>query len=244
MKRVQKKRVQDRKSRRTFLAAESEDEQLEMLKNWWDENGNSLIIGVVVVLAVTFGYRAWDNSVIESAVSASSMYEDLKGSIANIPATELPGEALASARSLGDKLKIEYGNTAYAQFGALFMARLAMEMKEYEKAETELRWVLDNDVDKGLEIITRMRLARVLAVQDRVNEALLVLSSDIDPGNFQSSWEEVRGDLYYQSGDNGKARQAYQKAFDVLDQDQPRALLKMKLDDLSPVIVAVESDAA
>ncbi len=215
-----------------------------MLKNWWDENGNSLIIGVVVVLSVTFGYRAWDNSVIESAVSASSMYEDLEGSIANIPATELPDEALASARSLGDKLKIEYGNTAYAQFGALFMARLAMEMKEYEKAETELRWVLDNDVDKGLEIITRMRLARVLAAQDRVNEALLVLSSDIDPGNFQSSWEEVRGDLYYQSGDNGKARQAYQKAFDVLDQDQPRALLKMKLDDLSPVIVAVESDAA
>ena len=31
--------------------ADTEDEQLEAIKNWWNENGTSLVVTVVVVIA-------------------------------------------------------------------------------------------------------------------------------------------------------------------------------------------------
>ncbi len=212
--------------------AETDEEQLDELKAWWDENGNSLIIGVGLALIAVFGYRAWQNSVTETAEAASGMYEDLAGSLENIPPDGLPNEVLASVRSLGDQLKAEHGGSAYAHFGALYMAKVAVDKKEYDVAETELRWVLDNDVDESLEVITRMRLARVLAAQGRVDEALLALESEADPGEHLSSVEEVRGDLYYQLGRKSDAWEAYQNAVDAVGEGRAKPFLKMKLEDL------------
>jgi predicted negative regulator of RcsB-dependent stress response len=211
--------------------AESEEEELEALKNWWSENGNSLVIGIVVALTAVFGYRAWDNSVIETAEAASAMYEDLASSVADQPAEALSAEVLASVRSIGDRLKIEHGDSVYADFGALFLARLAVDKREFDTAEAELRWVLDNDPEP-LEVITRMRLARVLAAQDRVDEALLVLVTTADTGEHQTSWDELRGDLFYQAGRLAEAQTAYQQAVDGLSEERPKPLLQMKLEDL------------
>ena len=63
---------------------ESDEEQVEVLKKWWDENGTSLIVTLVLVLGGTFGYRAWENSVIESGEAASVVYEDLVTSVRSI----------------------------------------------------------------------------------------------------------------------------------------------------------------
>ena len=42
---------------------ETEEEQIEALKDWWRENGNSLLIGVAVALVAVFGFRGWQTSV-------------------------------------------------------------------------------------------------------------------------------------------------------------------------------------
>ena len=56
---------------------ESDEEQLELIKKWWDENGTSLVTAVVLALGVTFGYRAWEDNVRETAEAASAKYENL-----------------------------------------------------------------------------------------------------------------------------------------------------------------------
>ena len=79
------------------------------------------------------------------------------------------GPALAAARG------VDFADSAYAHFGALQMARIAVETGDLELAETELRWTLDNDVSESLEPIVRMRLAQVVAAQGRLEQALLLL---------------------------------------------------------------------
>ena len=37
----------------------TEDEQVEALRRWWNENGRSTLAAVVIVLAAGFGWRAW-----------------------------------------------------------------------------------------------------------------------------------------------------------------------------------------
>ncbi|MDA0790980.1 MAG: tetratricopeptide repeat protein [Proteobacteria bacterium] len=215
------------------MAAETDEEQIEVLKNWWKENGNSLVITVVVALAAVFGYRAWENNVAQSAADASAMYEDLSGSLNSGPIDTLSTEVLASIRAIGDRLKTEHGDSAYAHFGALHLAKVAVDKGELEVAEAELRWMLDNDVSELLEPVARMRLARVLGAQERVDEALAVLDNAPGAAGYEASWDELRGDLLFQKGDAAAAHAAYQRAFNALPAGQTRPFLKMKLDDLS-----------
>ena len=56
---------------------ESDEEQLELIKKWWEENGTSLVTAIVLALGVTFGYRAWVDNVRETAEAASAKYENL-----------------------------------------------------------------------------------------------------------------------------------------------------------------------
>jgi predicted negative regulator of RcsB-dependent stress response len=220
--------------------ADSDEEQIEELKAWWAENGNSLVITIVLALAVVFGYRAWQNSEAEAAEAASTLYESISVAVRDAPATAPSAEVLTSLRSLGNQLKTDYPDSTYAHFGALHMAKIAADRKEYETAEIELMWMLDNDVDGILEPVARMRLALVLVEQDRADEALQMLSVDIELGAHAVSWHETQGDIYYKMGDNENARDAYQTAVDLLSEDDsPRPMLMAKLQDL-PVTPSAE----
>jgi len=51
---------------------ESEDEQLEQLKGWLRDYGPSFIIGVVLALAIGFGWGYWQKRQLRISQSASS----------------------------------------------------------------------------------------------------------------------------------------------------------------------------
>ena len=45
------------------MVAETDEEQIEAIKKWFEDNGISLVLAIVLGLGGTFGYRAWENSV-------------------------------------------------------------------------------------------------------------------------------------------------------------------------------------
>jgi predicted negative regulator of RcsB-dependent stress response len=213
--------------------AETDEEQIEEIKTWWVENGSSLVIGTVVALTGVFGYRAWENSVSESTEAASQLYESMTSAVVGTQVSSLSSEILASTRALGNQLKIDFPDSTYAHFGALHMAKLAVDSGDLDSAETELRWMLDNDVNDVLEPIVRMRLAQVVAALGRAEQALLLLPADRDVSAHTSSWHEVRGDIHYQLGNMDDARAAYQQAIDVLGEGRTKPVLQAKLEDLT-----------
>ena len=40
----------------------TEEEQVEALRRWWDENGRSTIAAIVIALSVGFGWQAWKSN--------------------------------------------------------------------------------------------------------------------------------------------------------------------------------------
>ena len=72
-------------------------------------------------------------------------------------------------------MKIDFSDTIYAFLGALHMAKIGVEMGDLESAETELRWMLENDADAALQPIVQMRLASIVAAQGRPEDALLLV---------------------------------------------------------------------
>ena len=216
-----------------------DDEQLEAIKNWWNENGTSLVFTLVVVVAGIFGYQAWENQQEASADQASVIYEDLVSAIVKeSPLQALSEDDISTGRFLAGRLQDEHGGSGYAQLETLLLAKLSVEAGDLSAAEKELRWVLDNGADESLEPIVRLRLARILLAQEQTDAAWDVVTALPEEGAFASSIAEVRGDIALAQGDERGAYDAYQRATEALPDNSARPLLEMKRDNLSPPDVA------
>lgn len=223
-----------------MVAYDTDEEQIEALKNWWNANGKQLMVGLIVVLAGVFGFQTWQTSVQEKGEAASALYEDLRAALSS--GSEISANQITTARYLTDTLIKEHEASAYAKFAALQMAKLAVEQGELDQAEKDLQWAMQHDND-SIQPLARLRLARVLLARGD-QERALALVENVDEGVFKSSYAEVRGDFYRQMGREAEARQAYQTALNELPEGGSNPVLQMKLDDIAvsagPVSTAVE----
>lgn len=193
----------------------SEEEQVEALKGWWKENGRSTMMGVVLALGLGFGWQAWQKNTEQAAQNASNLYQQM---LQALSAEE--DQTTTIGRQIAKELKDSHRGTVYAQFAALHLARLAVNDGEPALAEQELRWtVAMADASDDIHQIAQLRLARVLAAQDKYDEALALLQSA--SGDFVASFAIAEGDILLQQGFEAEALTAYQGAAAALDQDAP-----------------------
>ncbi|AHF66298.1 MULTISPECIES: YfgM family protein [Pseudomonas] len=206
----------------------TEDEELAVMKDWWQRNGKPLVTGGLLALVVVFGWYTWQNYNSKQSQGASMLYQQL------LETSLTPSGQADTARvaEIAGKLKSEFGGTAYAQFGSLFVAKVAVDAGKLDDAAAELKTVADKPASVTLGEIARQRLARVLAAQNKADDALKLLAGDADKA-FLASREELKGDLLVQLGRTDEAHAAYQKAKSALSEDAAVGGLQMKLDDLA-----------
>lgn len=220
----------------------SDDEQIEGLKRWWDDNGTSLLVGVGLVLAVFFGVRQWQSSQTTISGVASELYQQISElALANVTQT-ISADDLLAAQSVYATLKTEHAGSIYTRYAALALARFQVEHDQLDLAGAELQWILDNpelgmmtEADAELFLTARLRLARVRLAQGMSQEALDLIKA-VDPGSFSGNYAEVEGDALVSLGQPDAARTAYQRALAENLTGNP-VLLQLKLQDLgvSPV---------
>lgn len=211
---------------------QTDEEQAEALKQWLNENGKSLVVGLVVSLAAVFGYQSWQTTTIEKGEAVSVIYQDLVELVDISPLEEFTQEQESTLRHLANTLKKEHEGTSYSVFAALHLAKLAVDDHDLDAAEQELSWALDHASDEAVEHIVRQRLSRVLLSKDEPERAQEVIST-AQEASYSSSYEEIKGDVYLQLDQKSKAREAYQKAMDSMVEGASSPILEMKLSDLS-----------
>lgn len=220
----------------------TEEEQIAALRNWWNENGTALLITIALGLAGVFGYQAWQSNTINQGEAASAIYQDMLDAAIHEPFGEHTDKQIATARSLAQTLKTDFESSSYAKFAALHVAKLAVEDDDLDAAEVELRWVLDHDIATSLELITRLRLARVVWANGDPQGALASIES-VEAAGYTSAYEETKGDLYLELDRPQDARSAYQNGLNHLFTQDSNQVLQMKLDDI-PLPKAEEEAAA
>lgn len=209
------------------MTSGTEEEQLAQIKEWWQRNGMPLLLGAGLALVLVFGWQFWQRHQLNQTHGASSLYQQLLN--ASLDAGEVDAAEVAR---LGNLLQKEFAGTHYAQYGSLFVAKVAVESGRLDEAAAELQKVLDKPADETLAELARQRLARVLAAQDKVEEALKLLEGEANKA-FAASREELKGDLLVQLGREEDAHSAYTRAKEALSQDAAVGGLQLKLDDLA-----------
>ncbi len=210
------------------MVSRTEEEELAVIKEWWARNGKPLLTGSALALVIVFGWQGWQKYQTNQAQGASQLYQQLLETALN-PSGEPDAAKVAE---LANRLKSEFGGSHYAQYGRLFVAKVAVEAGELDDAAAELQAIIAEPADDTLAELARQRLARVLAAQDKTEEALKLLETEVAPA-FLASREELKGDLLVRLGRGEQAHAAYLKAKAALAEDAAVGGLQMKLDDLA-----------
>lgn len=209
------------------MTSAADDEQLAQLKEFWQRSGKPLLTGAVIALAAVLGWQAWNSYGQNQAYAASAQYQSL---MTQVLSSAEPDRA--EIARLGTSLKEDHSGSAYAQFGRLFLAKVAVEAGELGNAVRELEAILEDPADVTLEELARQRLARVLAAQDKADAALELLQGEA-PAAFAANREELKGDLLVLLGRADDAHAAYSRAKELLSEDAAVGSLQLKLDDLA-----------
>lgn len=209
-----------------------EQETLDRLKEWWDDNGWYVIAGLVLGVAGMLGWQQWNAWQDRVAEQASIVYLQMSQA--------MDANRRNEALQLAEQLAEDYARTPYADQALLRVARMHADRGEPADAAEALRRLIDNTRDRELRSLAALRLARVLYHEGRYDDALAALDTVGDRG-FGARAAELRGDVLNAAGDPVGARQAYQQALAHPDQDLiDLNLVRVKLDDLPSAAVAGE----
>lgn len=210
----------------------TEEEQVQALKDWWKENGKSLVVGVAAAVAIVLGWKAWQSNQQQQAANASALYQSLTEAV-QLSAGGVGDDQYSTAAHLNEQLRNDYADTAYARYAALMMARMAVSSGDPETAMHQLEWVIDNaDEVDDIVRVAHLRKAMLLNQAGETSAAIDELER-VDAGRYEVQYQELLGDLYADEGQTDEAFAAYDRALQLGGGAQLRPLLKMKRDDLA-----------
>jgi predicted negative regulator of RcsB-dependent stress response len=211
---------------------DTEEEQLEQLKKWWESNHTALIAGVLGGLILIAGMNFWQKHRLSVRSQASQMYQELLDSAAK--------NNLDSVEKIAGELSKEYASSAYAHYAALQLAKVKVQKGDPEAAKAILQQEIKTAGSNELQHIARLRLIQLM-LADKQYEAGLQLIAGIDPATiegFAASYDELQGDLYLAMDRLDEARAAYQSAIRT---GQATPLVQFKLDDITAAPVITEN---
>ena len=206
----------------------SEKEQVEALRNWWKENGSSVVTGLLLGVAVLLGGKAWFSYRENQALSASNIYAQMMGASS--------ANDQEKARAAANELIGNYSGSGYAPLAALQLASQAVGSGELAAAQAQLQWALDNAKSPQVQHTARTRLVRILIAQQQYAEADKLIASVTDMGAYAYVYSELKGDLAQAQGQPSAAAAAYKLALEQMPPQAPnQSLLNAKYESVGGV---------
>lgn len=231
----------------------TEEEQLEALKRWWQDNGKVVVTAILLLVVGWFGWSSWQDRQERLAQEASEKYSELMAAVSAAPGENLSEEERATAKLIASEIIESRPKSLYGNFAALMMARLAVDSGDLTAAAEHLRHARANAANSGIAHVADLRLARLLAAQGNYEEALTLINSSTDEA-FQAAYAEARGDIHLAQDQLDLAQTAYEQALATLPprQTSRSGILRLKLDNTkvaegagaAPAAPAEPADAA
>lgn len=196
----------------------TDEEQLARLKSWWDENGTSTIVSLVLVIAGVVGWRWYGDYAHSEIVEASDRYQEFLASTG------------VARNTIAKSIASESPDTTYHALALMHLARDEATSGNYDAAHNHLQNAISAAPEPELADLARLRLARVQQQSDRSEDALSTLSAIRGEG-FRSHVAELKGDIHLARGERLLAHESYSAALaDGVNQEQ-RPILAMKIAD-------------
>jgi len=204
---------------------QTEEQQVEAIKGYWEENGNMIIAGIVLGFAGFIGFNYYKDNKLDNELAISNNYQTL---------IESSATDKKAFNENAEKFINENSTTSYAALTALALAKEAASTQDWAVAQTQLIAAIESAPTEGIKGIASLRLARVQVQLEQYEQAFATLAKPL-PESFTAAVEEIKGDLYLLQGKKELARNSYQVAI-AADGLASSPSLQMKLDDLATAV--------
>ena len=198
-----------------------EEQEINQLKDWWKENGKTIIVAFILGVGGMFGWRYWQAHQAEQIAQASAQYDALIYSAQqDEQAKKANIEQFVQANS----------KTAYAVFALLDEAKKATEKQDFAAAELNLNQALTQSQDEVLTSIVALRLSTVQFQLGQLDNALTTLNQ-VKGESFNARKAILTGDIQVVKGDKVAAKNSFEQAQQSGSQLEQQ-MAKMKLNNL------------
>ena len=198
-----------------------EEQEINQLKDWWKENGKTIIVAFILGVGGMFGWRYWQAHQAEQITQASAQYDALIYSAQqDEQAKKANIEQFVQANS----------KTAYAVFALLDEAKKATEKQDFVAAEVNLNQALTQSQDEVLTSIVALRLSAVQFQLGQLDNALTTLNQ-VKGESFNARKAILTGDIQVAKGDKVAAKNSFEQAQQSGSQLEQQ-MAKMKLNNL------------
>ena len=198
-----------------------EEQEINQLKDWWKENGKTIIVAFILGVGGMFGWRYWQAHQAEKIAQASAQYDALIYSAQqDEQAKKANIEQFVQANS----------KTAYAVFALLDEAKKAAEKQDFAAAEANLNQALTQSQDEVLISIVALRLSAVQFQLGQLDNALTTLHQ-VKGESFNARKAILTGDIQVAKGDKVAAKKSFEQAQQSGSQLEQQ-MAKMKLNNL------------
>ncbi len=199
-----------------------EQEQIEVLKDWWRKYGNLVTWAAVTLIVGIAAIVGWRSYHAQQSAAAATLYSQLD--------TADKANEAKKVQEIAAVLSGSHAGTQYASMAALRAAKSFVAANDLANARQRLQWVVDKAKDEEMRDVARLRLAGVLLDEKNFAEALKLLDAK-HTAAFDGLYADLKGDIMAVQQRRAEARAAYQMA---LEKSDPRSnyhqLIQVKLD--------------
>ncbi len=184
----------------------TEREQVEELRGVIKENAPWAVGGLLIGAALIVGYQQYGVWQVRQSLTASQKYSAALASLSRADKD--------SAKKVVAELRADYARTPYADLAALALTRFEVSTNDLADAARVLEEVMKTSRDPEMQVVARLRLARVQRAQDKPDLALATLAG-VPSGSSTPAFAEVRGDALADKGDKAGALSAWREALEA-----------------------------
>jgi len=196
----------------------TEEEQVEQIKKWWNSNGKQIIAGAVIGLAGIWGWNTYSDYQDNQSLNARSLYLSYASDSNNLGAY--------------DKLTTDFSSSTYSDQAILLMAKYLFDAGSYTQALGVIKPLINNP-SSVIANTAALRTASIHMQLGQHDQALLILEGQSEDG-FSSLIYNLMGDIYLDLNNLSDAQKYYSLAIDnVAENSNLSQLIQIKLDDLN-----------
>ena len=196
----------------------TEEEQVEQIKKWWNSNGKQIIAGAVIGLAGVWGWNTYSDYQDKQSLNARSLYLSYASDSNNLGAY--------------DKLTTDFSSSSYSDQAILLMAKYLFDAGSYSEALSVIKPLINNP-SSIIANTAALRTASIHLQLGQHSQALSILEGQSEDG-FSGLIYNLMGDIYLDLGSRTEAQKYYSLAINnVTENSNLTQLIQIKLDDLN-----------
>ena len=196
----------------------TEEEQVEKIKKWWNSNGKQIIAGAVIGLAGIWGWNTYSDYQDKQSLNARSLYLSFASDFNNLGAY--------------DKLTTDFSSSSYSDQAILLMAKYLFDAGSYTQALGVIKPLINNP-SSVIANTAALRIASIHLQLGQHDQALSILEGQ-SGNDFSGLIYNLIGDIYLDLGNRAEAQKHYSLAIDnVTANSNLSQLIQIKLDDLN-----------